>query len=397
MVVTYTCPPNHNWTLSGATCTREDCSSNQVRAKNGSCIAKTDAKDTGAPSPSLCIGNPVNAGTGGKFHSEGIYAVAGESSGFAYALSYQSRPSSSQYHPANRHGLFWFNRFDRSLSPDGTLSATTAPAAVYATRPDGQLIDFRLVSGAYKPDADITHKLIRKTDPGGATSGWQITGGEGDELETYDATGRFVSLTDVRGRVQTLGYDANGRLATITDGFGHTLTLANDAQNRVISLTQLDGQTVGFAYSAANNLTTITWPGGATRTYHYENTSFPNNLTGITDENGARFATYSYDTSGRANLTEHANGAQRATLSFGTNSTTVTDAVGTSRTYTLTTVLNVVRGVGSNQPSGSGCGPASSALSYDGNGNVASRTDFNGVVTSYTYDLSRNLETQRIE
>ncbi|MFZ6676213.1 RHS repeat protein, partial [Undibacterium sp. Xuan67W] len=34
---------------------------------------------------------------------------------------------------------------------------------------------------------------------------------------------------------------------------------------------------------------------------------------------------------------------------------------------------------------------------YDANGNVSSSTDFNGTVTSYSYDLSRNLETSRVE
>jgi len=44
----------------------------------------------------------------------------------------------------------------------------------------------------------------------------------------------------------------------------------------------------------------------------------------------------------------------------------------------------------------SGCGE-SSAVSYDTNGNSASRTDFNGNLTCYGYDLSRNLETVRVE
>lgn len=39
--------------------------------------------------------------------------------------------------------------------------------------------------------------------------------------------------------------------------------------------------------------------------------------------------------------------------------------------------------------------PASaSALTYDANGNVVTRKDFNGKLTSYSYDLTRNLETQ---
>jgi RHS repeat-associated protein len=42
------------------------------------------------------------------------------------------------------------------------------------------------------------------------------------------------------------------------------------------------------------------------------------------------------------------------------------------------------------------CG-TSTAITYDANGNVASRTDFNGNRTEYTFDLARNLEIQRIE
>src|SRR5262249_58607573 len=43
-----------------------------------------------------------------------------------------------------------------------------------------------------------------------------------------------------------------------------------------------------------------------------------------------------------------------------------------------------------------GAGDLSSAT-YDANGNIASSVDFNGNRTNYSYDLSRNLETQRVE
>jgi YD repeat-containing protein len=49
------------------------------------------------------------------------------------------------------------------------------------------------------------------------------------------------------------------------------------------------------------------------------------------------------------------------------------------------------------QPAGSGCAASSSALSYDTNGNVASSDDFNGSRSCSAYDLSRNLETTRVE
>jgi YD repeat-containing protein len=49
------------------------------------------------------------------------------------------------------------------------------------------------------------------------------------------------------------------------------------------------------------------------------------------------------------------------------------------------------------QPAASGTGTVSEVLTYDANGNPASRTDFNGNRTNYSYDLARNLETLRTE
>jgi YD repeat-containing protein len=75
----------------------------------------------------------------------------------------------------------------------------------------------------------------------------------------------------------------------------------------------------------------------------------------------------------------------------------VTDPLGTARTYTFQTVLGVVKNTGVNQPGGAGCGPAAEAMTYDANGNMASRTDFNGKKSTYSYNLTRNLETSRTE
>jgi YD repeat-containing protein len=45
----------------------------------------------------------------------------------------------------------------------------------------------------------------------------------------------------------------------------------------------------------------------------------------------------------------------------------------------------------------SSCEGANKSYSYDANGNVISRTDWNGVTTTYTYDMDRNLELSRTE
>jgi len=65
--------------------------------------------------------------------------------------------------------------------------------------------------------------------------------------------------------------------------------------------------------------------------------------------------------------------------------------------YDFTTVNGVVKLTSQSKPAGAGCNASTSALTYDANGNVATRTDFDGAVTTYTYDLTRNLETSRVE
>ncbi|WP_051338757.1 hypothetical protein [Sulfuricella denitrificans] len=175
----------------------------------------------------------------------------------------------------------------------------------------------------------------------------------------------------------------------------------------------LSGQPLG------NNLTSVTYPDGSIRQYWYNeqdktgNTNQPHALTGITDKKassdpGTRYASYWYDAQGRAVKEEHApslnQGIDRYQLTYNTNATgnptntIVTDALGTARTYNFTTVLGVVKSLGTNQPGGSGCAAAASGITYDPNGNVASRTDFNQHKTCSAYDaLGRNLEIARAE
>ena len=61
-----------------------------------------------------------------------------------------------------------------------------------------------------------------------------------------------------------------------------------------------DGGIYAYAYDANNNLISVTHPDGGVRQYVYGNASFPNALTGIIDENGKRYASWTYDAQGRA-------------------------------------------------------------------------------------------------
>jgi RHS repeat-associated protein len=97
---------------------------------------------------------------------------------------------------------------------------------------------------------------------------------------------------------------------------------------------------------------------------------------------------------------EHAGGVNKYSFQIGdpkdeTNTSIVTDALGSSRSFTSfnTNGVHKIRSSSKHCPS---C-PNIAGSSFDANGNYAHKTDFNGRRTNYVYDLTRNLETSRTE
>lgn len=287
--------------------------------------------------------------------------------------------------------------------------------------PDGLQVYFtkNATTGSWVADSDVDDKLVQFTDSFGVTVSWRYTSGN-DDVENYDATGKLLSISNHAGLKQTLSYDGNGRIATVTDAFNRQLGFTYDASKRIATMTDSAGGVFIYGYGTNNNLSSVAYPDNTPgistdnpkRIYLYNeaaNTSganLPNALTGLTDENGVRFATWQYDASGRAIASEHAGGVEKVTLAYNfpaAGQTTVSDykdsaaTANVSRTYNFQTIFGVVKNTSVSQPCSSGCGGANAATTYDLNGNVASRTDFNSNKTAYDYDLTRNLETQRIE
>jgi RHS repeat-associated protein len=407
--------------------------------------------DKNAGKPDSCVANPINPGTGSKLQEETDYI--GPS---AYPLVFKrfynkNTPSFFSYRydryqtaippslpggallqltfprafilanlnmtaPIEPMTANWRTYYDRTIEylPTATLLGATL------ARPDGKVYRYTAPSGGvWSTDIDIVGKLTWTTDVNGAPTGWAYTNAD-DDVENYDATGRLISIVNKSGLAHILAYDASKRVSTVTDSFGHQLGFTYDGSNRISTLTDPAGGVYTYGYDAAGNLASVTYPdntpgNGADnpkRIYLYNesaNTSganLPNALTGLTDENGTRFATWKYDATGRAISSEHAGGAEKVTLAYNspaTGQTTVSDykdsstTANVSRTYGFSTILGVVKNNGISQPCSSGCGSAAAASTFDVNGNVASRTDFNGNKTTYGYDLTRNLETQRIE
>ena len=355
---------------------------------------------------STFVGNPINASTGNKFASEADYVGSGPFPlefiryyNSATNIQHSSNPS-SQVGPPWRMGYGWHHNYERQIDFVSLAGLSTA----FAYRPDGKVFYFTLQNGSFVSDADISVRLIRRTDSVGNTTGWQYTNSLNEQIESYGASGKLLSIQDRAGFTQTILYDSYDRIKTVTDSQGRQLVFTYDLNSlRLSSVKDPSWNLYLFSY-LNGQLQSVTYPNTHSRTYVYDEAQFVNSngllnqLTGITDENSVRYATYQYQADGKAISTGHAAGADLHTLAYNADgSTTVTDPLGTARTYNFSTVLGVVKSTGSTQPGGSGCAAASVSTTYDANGNIATRTDFNGNTSTYSYDLARNLETSRTE
>jgi RHS repeat-associated protein len=356
-----------------------------------------DSKNLGAPDScsqqQFFVGNPINAGTGNKFQSETDYQGAGLFP-LAFTRNYNSQSD-------------WNGGIGQQWLAHGSL-VLASPTSAVVTLTDNRTLAFNLVNGQWQAAADAKEMLAELKDGNGATSGWELTREDG-VVQSYNSSGNLSGFRHPTGLTHSIAGLGTSQTA-ITDSFGRSIVLNTNTANRITTLTDPASGTITYTYDTAGNLSTATYPDltpadstdNPIRTYHYEDSRYPHALTGITDENGDRFATYGYDDHGRATLSEHAGGAERVELVYNEDgSSTVTDALGTDRTRSFSTILDVVKGTGISQPGGAGCGASSSALGHDANGNVTTRDDFNGHRTKYWHDqgltTTRNLETTRTE
>jgi len=395
-----------------------ECPADQKDA-TGLCRVSTP-KNAGAPCPSCA--NPVHPGTGNKFQAEpDLTRVAGGQIGLVRFYN-SGRPAFDKV-----FGGFWRHSYHRRI----LISAPPTLATYY--RNDGKEFRFTLQGSSWITDADVSDALTELKDAQGQRTGWTVRVADTDDTEHYDASGKLTAIERRSGLSETLTYadgtngstsgnggfvlDAagdptaellpKGLLLRVKDHFGRSLTFGYDSLWRIVKITDPAGGAYLYTYAPAgngfSNLVSVEYPDGQVRQYHYNEpthtsgTSKPNALTGITDENGARFASYKYDSFGRAieSLHHTAGGdVDRHQLSYGVSGvqTTVIDPLGTTRTYDFQTTLGVVKNTALSQPGGDALG---AAQAYDASGNMASRTDFNGNRTDYTYDLARNLETSR--
>ena len=353
------------------------------------CVASVTKPEKNLGPGTLCAGNPINVGTGNKYQRERDYEGAG-----AYPLRLERHYNSSGVVQSGALGANWRHHYERSLTRIGDI--------VWVYRHNGKQLRFtRGTDGLWHGEPDVTLRLSETTDVSGAQDGWAIDSAD-DEHETYDlglGDSRLTSIRNRAGHTHTLTY-RQGRLDTVADGFGRTLTFEYTSNG--LNVTDPGNNVFAYRQDSEKRLETVRYPDDTaddsdnpTKLYLYEDPSFLKALTGLVNENGKRFATWSYDSAGRAVSSEHAGAVERTTIAYNPDgSRTVTDASNTQH-VTFEPKHGVLLANSTDQPcSASNAQFASTA--YDANGFLTRRTDFNNYVTNYIFN-DRGLEESRTE
>ncbi len=323
-------------------------------------------------------GNPCSPASGNKYQRELDYRSA--NGRLVIARYYNSlAPSDGIF------GFGWSSSLTRKLEFD-----PTSPDLVTIRQASGRGETWVNRDGVWMGDADT---LLRfEAD----TGGYKVTDQRGT-VAYFDTSGRLVREQSQENLSTGYVYDADQNLTRVNGPFGREINIAYNTSGHIVSITTPDGE-LQYGYDEAGNLTSVTYPDGNGKTYHYEDTVFPHHLTGITDENSDRYATWSYDDSGRVISSEHAGEAEKVVLTYnGDGSTTVNDSLGAERTYSFVT-LHGVRKVESIQ--GDRCTSCSNGdmreRTYDDNGRLTGYTDWRGSRTSLSYN-DRGLVQTRTE
>lgn len=336
----------------------------------------------------LLVGNPIDAATGAKvqFEHDLLASTNGE-----LELS-RTYVGDDTPRPRGIFGEHWRSNYDRQL----VQLSNSSPLTMIAYRQDGRGWYFsQAPDGSWRADVDTPVRLEAV-----AGGGWKLID-QADLEERYDASGRLLRIEMPGGDSRSLAYDSAGNLISVTSREGRVLTISYDGSGKAISVTAPSG--ASWTYSYAAELTGVTAPDGATRQYLYNEPGLvvqppPGRfyLTGIVDERGARYATFGYDSLGRAILSSHDGDAERYELVYsGASQVQIKDPLGTvtTRSWQLRERAAKVTSVSGRSAEGGGL-PAQ--VSYDAAGYPDLVTAFDGTVTDYDYD-ARGLVVKRVD
>lgn len=425
-------------------------------AGGGHAISRPPAEMTGVRPNQNVSGDPVDTASGNFLHQELDLVPEDGAFGLEWSRTYNSRGALPSTIGTGWTTAF----SDRvSIAPSGAAVLTKADGRTVTfpasggtfTRPADEYANLeRLADNSWRLSwfegetwtFDATGKLTTKANWTGetATAGYSasgvlqtITSSTGPTLTLgYDGSGRLSTVTSSDGRVVTYTYHpTNGTLATATTPLTGTTTYGADSGNRLASVTDAAGKNiVTNVYDTSSRVISQTsGSGGSTTTFVYDDLA---GTTVMSDGATGQTLTYTHDAMGRllsakdpANKTltnsyDSVTGDLESTVNrWGAsasqdydahgNIVSSTDTTGVTRTATydtsdrLLTSFDPASGTttytytGSNRLPTTVTNALGKTTTYEiTNGLVTKETDADGVVTAYSYDASRRLQSTTV-
>jgi RHS repeat-associated protein len=248
----------------------------------------------------------------------------------------------------------------------------------------GNYEGYTLISGNRYRAANSVDRIAEKVNAGGIS--WRLWMPDG-EVREFDTNGDLIAIRNPDDPLNdvAIAYTADKVMSTVTDAQGRVLRFEY-ADNLLQRIVLPDGTAFAYAYDANLNLSAVTYPGGGTKHYHYNEPGLAgdvdqrHHLTGITSEDGQRFASFGYDARGRV-ISSRVLGTpnELTTVNYPTeDSAVIQTAEGDSRAYsiepgTYRRILGAVDSEGAQQQT------------FDTQGRLHSSSDKRGIVTRYEY------------
>jgi RHS repeat-associated protein len=321
--------------------------------------------------------------------------------GLSQERTYRSMPSSR---PARLFGEKWFSTWDfpaleyssQCTRQSGHSAFGCFPEWINVSFPDGRTFSYSfagfplyLPRGYRSGNSPLGHLMTTDVNT------VRLTLGSRDY--TYDRRTRNLMSIDENGlRLHTFEYQLvfpDYQLSSVTARNGRKLTFVwSQAWNRgrVTRIRNSSGEDWAYDYDAGGNLVKVVpasaTPSAGEKAFHYEDLKAPSLLTGVSVD-GMRRTRVAYDGVGRVVRSGFDNGQEFDEFSYGDAplSTTVTSHLGQVTRYdfdvqgTFRRLVNVARSETSSVAA------AQMSLSYNGEGLLESRTDWNGVKTEFKY------------
>lgn len=226
------------------------------------------------------------------------------------------------------------------------------------------------------------------------TDGWQYT--DANQLfYFFDGAGTLTKISNELNEHLIFTY-IDGKLAVVTNDKGETLSYSYNEHGLLTSVIQPSNKLILLNYDSRNNLTSVIYPDNSpedlsdnpSEFYHYEHADYPYALTGITDGNGIRFASWDYNAIGHASNSIHAGNAEAGSIDYDLTNKKIssTNSAGNTTDITFDNIGRVT------EVSGASCSTSgekgSVSFVYNAQGQVELQTDESNAVTYTSYETS---------